>query len=79
MFSLYLDYISCFWNFPETAWRAMNCSKATNMFLCDFLGSWEEPPNGKECAAMRHISDQPVLGFGMNCLAVMNTYQGTRV
>jgi len=47
--------------------------------LCDFLGCCEEPPSGKQCAARRHISDQPNFWvFGMNCLAVLNTRQATR-
>jgi len=66
--------------FQETAWRAKNCCQATHMFLCDFLGSSEEPPGGKKRAARRHISDQPSFWvFSMNFLAVINTHQATRV
>jgi len=34
MFPLYFDFISCFWNFPETAWRVMNYRQTPHMILC---------------------------------------------
>jgi len=48
--------------------------------LCDFLGSYEEPPGGKQRATKRQILNPPSFWvFGMNDLAVMNTHQATRV
>jgi len=41
------------------------------MFVCDFLGFYEEPPSGEPCAAKRHMLFNPGSGFPMNGLAVV--------
>ena len=56
-------YNSCFWNFPETAWRKMNCRQATHPIFTCFLGSREEPPGGERCAARRRVTTNPDSGF----------------
>jgi len=70
-------YNSCFWNFPETAWRMMNCRQATHPIFTCFLGSREEPPGGERCVARRRVTTNPDSGFCLNYLAVMNTRQAT--
>jgi len=37
----------------------MNCCQATHPFLCGLMGSYEEPPDDKQWAAMRHIPITP--------------------
>jgi len=60
-----------FWNFSETAWRAMNYRQATHTFVC-VLGSWRRnrlaahsrPPGDVKRLAISGVADATPGGTG---------------
>jgi len=78
---LSIESIRKFWvsgNFPETVWRTMNCRQATHLILLVFWVPERNRlvvsfvPPGDACQT------NPIVGFCLSCLAVMNTRQATR-
>ncbi|QCD93932.1 hypothetical protein DEO72_LG5g2009 [Vigna unguiculata] len=65
---------------PHAARRNPNADRLAETSRHQVLGSYEEPPGGKQRATKRQILNPPSFWvFGMNDLAVMNTHQATRV
>jgi len=67
-----------FGKFPEIAWQVTRSRQASHA-VC--VKSWvpkKEPPGGMTLAARRRMSVTQFLGFGLNCLAMMNYCQATR-
>jgi len=57
----------------------MNCRHATHPCTACFWVPEQEPPGDISLAARRHMAATQILGFWLNCLAMMNTRQATRV
>ena len=66
-------------NFPETAWRAIHNRQAAHNIVCVSWVPWRNCLAVKLCTARRRKSITHLWVSLMNCLAVMNFCQATRV
>jgi len=69
---------SRFWNFSRNRLASDEWPPGDSSFLCWFWVPEEKPLGGKLLTARQRVTDAPVLGFCLICLAVMNNHQATR-
>jgi len=61
--SLIYCLISCFWKFPKTAWRTMNCHQATHPISMQLWVPTEEPPGSITLLTKRRVLTSQFFGF----------------
>jgi len=66
-------------NFPETAWRAMHSRQAAHANYVCLGGFWGQRLAVEPRTARRRKGMREFWVIFMNCLAVMNFHQATRV